>query len=239
MLKKLAVLVFLLVGLTACTQNIPEGDIKNFVDGMSYKTAYEHIDVGVSHVTAVYSENDKELGSISIHTEIDTNNKYYFASTLTSGSYIEEYGFETQQILYYLDQNNLVQSYHIENDNALEVSHNEEELNRLISTFFYTKVDGGYHQGAMYYGDYVIANCAKYYTCFSLNDEKTLLTYEVNTSQKNSEGDEIVTMHHFVIDAYGMLLSLHTKSIVVEKSIVIDTTIECEYNIQIEKRIEL
>ncbi|MDE6415017.1 MAG: hypothetical protein K2K48_06345 [Anaeroplasmataceae bacterium] len=241
MLKKIATLFLVLfIGLlTACTQKIPEGDIKNFVDRINYNTAYEQIETGISQVTAVFSQNDEELGRVSIHTEIDKNKKYYYVNTEASGSYIEEYGFQAQQILSYVKQDNTIQSYQAKNDEPLEVSHNEEELNQLILSFFYTRVDGGYHQGAMYYGDYVITNCGKYYSCFSLNEEQTLLTYEVNTSQKNSEGDEIVTMHHFVINAYGMLLSLHTKSIMVEKNIVIDTTIECEYNIQIDKKIEL
>ena len=242
MLKRIAILVLILcIGayLTSCTTKIPEGDIKDFVDCISYNTAYENIDLGVSHITVVYSQNDEELGRVSIHTEIDKSQKYYYANTIASGSYVEEYGFEEQQILSYMNIDNTIHSYQIKNNEALEVSHNEEELNQLISSFFYTQVDGGYHQGAMYYGDYVIANCGKFYTCFSLNEEKTLLTYEVNTSQKNSKGDEIVTMHYFVINAYGMLVSLHTKSIMVEKNIVVDTTIECEYNNPIDKKTEL
>lgn len=241
MLKKIAgiILVLCLSGLVACTPKIPEGDIKDFVDCINYNTAYEHTDSGISHIEVVYSQNENELGHVSIQTEINKSQKYYYVNTIASGSYIEEYGFEEQQILSYMNADNTLQSYQIKNNETIEVSHNEEELNQLILSFFYTQVDGGYHQGAMYYGDYVIANCGKFYTCFSLNEEKTLLTYEVNTSQKNSEGDEIVTMHHFVINAYGMLLSLHTKSIMVEKNIVVDTTIECEYNIQIDKKTEL
>ncbi|MCM1130341.1 MAG: hypothetical protein NC325_01450 [Anaeroplasma bactoclasticum] len=242
MLKRSIVLFLILcIGgyLTSCTAKIPEGDIKDFVDCISYDTAYENIDLGVSNVMVVYSQNDEELGRVSIHTEIDKSQKYYYANTIASGSYVEEYGFEEQQILSYMNVDNIVQSYQIKNNETLEVSHSEEELNQLITSFFYTQVDGGYHQGAIYYGDYVIANCGKFYTCFSLNEEKTLLTYEVNTSQKNSDGDEIVTMHYFVIDAYGMLVSLHTKSIMVEKNIVVDTTIECEYNKPIDKKTEL
>ncbi len=72
-----------------------------------------------------------------------------------------------------------------------------------------------------------------------MNEEKTELTYQVNTSTRDSEGNEILTLHHFTVDEYGMILTLSSKSINVEKNIEIETTIACEYNIPIEKKLEL
>ncbi|MDE7263386.1 MAG: hypothetical protein K2N64_01815 [Anaeroplasmataceae bacterium] len=224
--------------LTSCALQIPDGDIKEFVEQIDFAHAKEQVVTGTSYIQAIYSENDEEKGRISITTQIDQSDKYYFSSTEASGSYTEEYNFEQQQILCYAEEDT-IQAFKKTNENFEDVTYNVDDLYQLISTFFYTKVEGGYHQGAVYYGDYVVANCAKYYPCFSLNENKTILTYEVNTAQKNTEGDEIVTMHHFEIDAYGMILSLHTKSMVMEKNIVIDTTIDCTYNTQIDKKTKL
>ena len=90
-------------------------------------------------------------------------------------------------------------------------------------------------RGGVYYGDYIVANCAKFYSCFSLNEDKSELTYKVNTSTHNSEGDEVVTMHNFTVNEFGMILTLSSKSIIIEKNIVIETTIACEYDIVFDK----
>ncbi|MDE6046991.1 MAG: hypothetical protein K2M08_01895 [Anaeroplasmataceae bacterium] len=241
-LNKVKLLVLGIVGLsvfTACTQKIPEGDIKDFVELIRFTNAQEHVVTGISQIQSIYSVEDEEKGRVTITTQIDQRKKYYYSNTEVSGSYVEEYTFHNQQVLSYVNSDDTISSFKKTDDVSQDISYNLEEVYKLISTFFYTKVEGGYHQGAVYYGDYVVANCAKFYSCFSLNEEKTILTYQVNTSQRNEEGDEILTMHYFTVDAYGMILSLHTKSMVLEKNIVIDTTIECSYNTPIEKKLEL
>ncbi|MBD5390554.1 hypothetical protein HDR67_00905 [bacterium] len=241
-LNKLKLLILGILGLsvfTSCTQKIPEGDIKDFVDLISISKAKEHVVTGTSQIQSIYSVGDEEKGRVTITTQIDQNEKYYYSNTEVSGSYVEEYNFHNEQVLSFVNNDNVISSYKKTDDAFQEVSYTLEDVYKLISTFFYTKVEGGYHQGAVYYGDYVVANCAKFYSCFSLNEEKNVLTYQVNTSQRTDEGDEILTMHYFTVDAYGMILSLHTKSMILEKSMVIDTTIECSYNSEIEKKTEL
>ncbi|MDE6946403.1 MAG: hypothetical protein K2P14_04380 [Anaeroplasmataceae bacterium] len=42
-------------------------------------------------------------------------------------------------------------------------------------------------------------------------------------------------MHNFTVNEFGMILTLSSKSIIIEKNIVIETTIACEYDIVFDK----
>lgn len=236
-----SILVILL--LVSCSKDIPKGDIKDFVDKLSYDQAFDHVDCGKSIITSTYYENDIELGKVIVTTWIDKKDeKYHLIDTKVSGNYIgqdsNQYDYEHQRVLCYFDEGQAVVYKQTDGVNE-SIDYREEDIYTSINQFFYRELDAGYHRGGVYYGDYILANCAKYYSCFSLNDEKTELTYQVNTSSKDTEGNEIVTMHYFVVDTYGMIISLNSKSILIEKNITIETSIQCEYNLEFEKIYEL
>lgn len=230
---------------TSCVKyEIPEGEIKDFVDQLDYNRAYGHVQTGKSVITASFYVDDKLDGMVEITTYIDKANQYYqYMNTNVSGSYYGteqgQYPYLNQQILTYFNEKDEVVVYQKTDGEADEISYTEEDVFKSVNNFFYQKLESGYHSDGVYYGDYIIANCGRYYSCFSLDKEKNELTYQVNTSTHNSLNQEIVTMHYFVVDEYGMILKLSSKSIVVETNTVIETTIECEYNIEIEKKLTL
>lgn len=241
----LVIICLLLLLLTGCTAEIPEGDIKDFVDKLDFNVAYQHVQTGKSIITATYYVNDEIDGQVCSTTYFDKTDdiKYHYITTDVYGSFVGDnsgqYSYNNQQILAYLESEDNVTVYKKTDGELEDISYRLEDLNIAINNFFYLELEAGYHRGGVYYGDYIIANCGKYYSCFSLNEDKTILRYAVNTSSINSEGDEIVTMHDFIVDKYGMVISLTSKSIYVEKNIVMETTISCEYNIEIEKLREL
>ncbi|MCH5172443.1 MAG: hypothetical protein J1F31_06425 [Erysipelotrichales bacterium] len=233
---------FLLAG---CTYSIPEGDIKDFVDRLSFDLAYQHVNSGKSVITATYYVNDEVDGKVCSSTYFDkTDGKmYYYINTDVSGSFIgegeEQYTYSNQQILSYLDADENVKVSKKTDGNLEKISYRLEDLIISINNFFYLELESGYHRGGVYYGDYIIANCGRFYSCFSLNEDKTLLNYKVNTKSINSKKESIYTMHDFTVDEYGMIVNLSSKSIYYESNIVMETTITCEYNIEIEKIAEL
>ena len=91
----------------------------------------------------------------------------------------------------------------------------------------------------MYYGDYIAMNCGKYYNRFSLNEEKNILTYAINTSSKTMDKGEVITMHKFSANEYGMIIDLSTKTLFVDYPENVVTTIKCDYETQINKKIYL
>ncbi|MCH5180656.1 MAG: hypothetical protein J1F32_05555 [Erysipelotrichales bacterium] len=231
--------------LTGCTYDIPEGDIKDFVDRLNFDLAYQHVNTGKSVITATYYINGEVDGKVCSTTYFDKTDdtKYYYINTEVDGSFIgdgeDQYTYSNEQILTYLDTDESVKAFKKTDGNLDKITYRLEDLNISINNFFYTELESGYHRGGVYYGDYIVANCGRYYSCFSLNEDKTCLRYAVNTKSVNSEGDSIYTMHDFTVDEFGMIINLSSKSLYYEKNITIETTIACEYNMEVEKITEL
>lgn len=241
-MKKIVVfLSFLcLIILCSCQAKLPEGDIKDFVTLLTYDKAFEETLKGKSHlITSHYIDGTLD-GSIEYTMFFDKSDKYFYDKRIVSGSY---YGTYEDQFDYYTKES--ISSFrdgeytYLENvdGNKEERSSNEEEANLRIQEFFFKDFSASYHSGGMYYGDYILLNVAKYYKCFCLNEDGSELSFSVNTSAKNDEGAEIITMHSFTVNANGMLLSLETKSFYAKNiNTYMLTKIDCQYdNITFDK----
>lgn len=232
-------IVALSLGLFSCSVDMPEGEIRDFVNNISYETAYEYVEYGISKVTASHYIDGISDGNISTTTYIENKEKgYYLLDTDLSGIYygtgVDQFNYNEMSTLIYYENDAIVSSK--KTDSVIEdLGYLDDEFKTSIYSFFYTQEESGYHTGGMYYGDDVKMNCGKYYNFFSLNEEKTELTYEINSVSSN-EGKEIITMHSFTINEYGMLLKLKTKSFYTEtKDTYMETIIECKYNENFEK----
>ena len=219
--------------LCSCQAKLPDGDIKDFVDILSYEKANEATLMGKSHLLTSHYVDGSLDGSIEFTAFFDKSTKYYYDKRVVSGSY---YGTYEDQFDYYTKESICAfkdgKYLYEENKDGIksEKESNEDELNQWIQEFFFKDFSASYHSGGMYYGDYILLNVAKYYNNFSLNDRKTELSFSVNTSAKNEEGAEIITMHSFTVNAYGMLLSLETKSFYAKNiNTYMLTKIDCQY----------
>ena len=245
-LDKILIFILLVIvsfALTSCASEIPEGNIKDFVMEIDYDKSYEYIKTGKSVITSTYYENKVEDGKVVLTTYIDKDSMYYYTLKEVSGSYFgndkDDYNFYQQEILSYFDEENKVVVYQ-KTDGILDnVSYSEEDITDSVKSFFYSDVTSNYHSGGVYYGDYVLANVGNYYQFFSLNDDETELTYSVNTKSETEDGKELINMHSFTVDRYGMIISLTSRAFTRDYSMEILTTIECEYNIPINKLINL
>ena len=242
-MKKRIYLVLLTALLTCggCAKEIPEGKIKDFVIQFTFDRAFEHVNTGISIIKATYYINDKVDGSICSTTYFDktTKEKYYYMNTDVTGSFIgdgqDQYTYQNRKTLTYITPDEKIMSFQKTDGNDDEIHYIEEDVIKSINNFFYLQLESGYHQGGVYYGDYVLANCGKYYPCFSLDEETNLLRYQVNTKSQNSKGGTIYSLHDFYVDEYGMVINLSSKAIYYEENITMETTIACSYNIPIEK----
>lgn len=229
----IVVLLFLFCG---CTQAIPEGPIKDFVDLFSFEEAYEETKTAEGTITQTYYEQEQAIGSVRTRFCLDqsTKEKYYYQSTDASGTFLgdggDQYLYENQQILTYLESDGSVFAQQKCDDRVEMLSYNDEDVTTSIKNFFYLELEAGYHSGGLYYGDYILANAGRYYPCFSLSEDKQTLIYQVNTAANDEDGYEIVTMHYFEVNTNGMVLKLSSKSINWEKQTAMETIIECRYN---------
>lgn len=231
--------LLLLVG---CTPKIPEGKIKDFVEKIEYNETFSNVHVGESVVQAKHFQDGIEVGSITITTQIDKTSRlnYYYQKTEVSGNYFgtneDQYQFYKEEILFRLDSENNIVAQRVGDGKSQEITASYELFNSYVTEFFYLELEGGYHRGGQYYGDYVLANCGKYYDQFSLNEEETELTYAINVASVDIDNKEIITMHKFSIDKYGMLLNLSSNTFYSENDgNRVETTIECDYSGSFEK----
>ena len=189
--------------------------------------------------SSIYKDGTLE-GSITTYTYIYKSDLVYHCSkTIVSGSYygigIDQFNYYQKETISYINESGNAVCYEKTDGIIEELTYSPSDVEYLINLFFYTKLEAGYHQGGMYYGDYISANCAKYYDCFSLLDDKTL-QYQINTMSKDENKQEVITMHKYSVNEYGMVLNLSTKTMYrLNTDTYTETTLVCDYNSQFEK----
>lgn len=230
---------------TGCQKKIPEGEIKDFVMAFDFNKTFNAVSHGSSTVTSKNYKENVEQGSITTYTYIDKRNGlYHYSNTVLTGSY---YGTGEDQFMYYeketvtyIDESGFIIAYEKTDGKVEEITYRREDIDTLINFFFYTTSEYEYHTGGAYYGDYILANCAKYYKLFSLNEEKTELSFSVNVYANDSNGEKILTMHNYNVNKYGMVLNLSTMSMYKEDtSTYTKTTMNCDYETNFEKKYTL
>ena len=233
--------MILIFPLASCTKDIPEGDIKDFVDAIDYNKTFEYVTSAKGITEVGYYENKVLKGSIKTTTIIDKNiTSYSYILGEIGGIYVGneqgQYPFSKRETLCYMDE--LDNAYVFEKtDGKLnpDLKYRPEDVYLSVKNFFYTEQEANFHQGGYYYGDYVKVNCARYYEYFSLNEDKTLLTYAINTLTQNKEKEDILTLHKFTINKYGLITELSTTAKNNAKGLMSKTTMLCEYNIEVER----
>lgn len=230
-------LLFILAG---CNKEIPDGDIKDFVLSFNFDQSFEKTNIAESTmVSSIYKDGVLE-GSITTYSYIDhTNLLYHYSKTEVSGSYygtgIDQFDYHIKETISYIDEKGNAVGYEKTDGRIETMTYSPSDIEYLVNSFFYTKLDAGYHQGGMYYGDYISTNCAKYYDCFSLLDEKTL-QYQINTISKDENKQEVVTMHKYTVNEYGMMLNLSTKTMFrLNTDTYTETSLVCDYKSQFYK----
>ncbi len=240
----LGFLLVIVLVLTSCGKKIPEGDIKDFVSMLKYSDAYDYVDNAKSVTTIKHYENKQEDGCLEMEIWIDKKDiKYRYSKSYVNGYFYGDkegqYTFNNQETICYTYDNEAIYAYQKTDNKYDDIKYSPDDVNLSINNFFYTELEAGIYRGGFYYGDYVRINCANYYQQFSLNEDKTELTYSINTVTKDRDGYEILTMHSFTINSYGMLLSLSSIAKNNEKGLKTETVTKIVYNTSFEKIMEL
>ena len=233
-------LILLLISLTNCKREIPEGKIKDFVLNFEYDKSYENTKIAESTlVSSIYKDGILE-GKITIYTYIDHSGLlYHYSKTTVEGSYfgtgLDQFNYYVKETIGYIDKFGNAMGYEKTDGKIEYMSYSPNDIDYLVDSFFFTKLEAGYHQGGMYYGDYILKNCAKYYDCFSMIDDNTL-QYQINTISKDEEKQEIITMHKYTVNENGMVLDLSSKTMYrLNTDTYTETIVNCDYNSQFNK----
>lgn len=232
------------MGLISCSRQIPEGDIRDFVEKLSYETAYEFVQNAHSTTTICHFSGGEEDGHMIMDIVFDKKDMpYYLSDSQVSGYFYGtkegQYSFYSQKTLCYLENEANVHAYQLTDGKPDTITYSPEDVELAIHNFFYTELEAGIYRGGFYYGDYVRLNCAKYYELFSLNETRDELTYSINTVTKDKDDTDILNMHSFTINQYGMLIRLSSVAKNNSKKLKTETTTTISYNTEFEKIFEL
>ena len=238
---------------TSCAYrfNLPEGDIKDFVSAFNGSFAYENVQYGKSYiVNKKYEGEEILLGTHTSYAEFDKrNNEYYhYLETTADGDFVgsedAQYSFNKKITVCYAKEEDSLNIYAKQFIDGVEekLEYDFEDVVNSVKNFFYSEVSGGFHTGGVYYGDYILKNIEKYYDRFSLNEDKTELTFEINTSTPTEEGNEILNCHKFVVNNYGLVVSVSTTAYYIANNEVTSTFVtemSCDYVTNVEKKLNL
>lgn len=242
-----------IVYLGSCTKiEIPEGDIKDFISNFNGEEAFINVHYGKSFITTTKYEGnmENEVGKTTSLAYFDKRNDeyYHYLETHVSGSFYgedeNEYNFNHQIILSYSkkDDPTTIISQKLTDGELIDLEYEYDDVIKSVESFFYSEVTAGFHSGGVYYGDYVLNNIQDYFQKFSLNEEKTELTFEINISTPTEDGNRIVNSHSFVINTYGLIINVKTIAyyIVGEKvDSTLVTEMNCDYITEFEKKLNL
>lgn len=236
---------------SSCTDfDIPEGDIKDFVSQFDGEKAYNNVHYGKSYIvnTKYDGKMEVEIGKHTSSAYFDKRNNefYHFIETTASGDYKSEeyFNFNSQKTVCFSkgDDASTVISKQLTDGELVELEYKYDEVINAVKNFFYTEVTAGFHSGGTYYGDYILKNITKYYDRFSLNEDKTQLTFDINISTPTEDGNEVVNCHKFIVDKYGMIISVETIAYYLVDGKVITTVVTemtCDYVTEVEKIFDL
>ena len=254
MIKKFLIICSILIFtlcLTSCNGlDIPDGDIKDFVSKFDGDYAFANVLYGQSFSTNIkYDKDENETGRHESYTCFDMRNDqiYRCLKTKASGEFYGEeatYNFQDQIIVCYTNKNETSDIYSKQLTDGIyqDLEYRYQDVMTFVTNFFYSEVTAGFHLGGFYYGDYILKNINKYYKQFSLNEEKTELSYWMNTADPTENGNEIFNQHEFIVNQYGMVLRINTTSYYIVGDKIdskLVTTITCDYVTEFEKILEL
>lgn len=237
-------LFLVMFSLVSCqNRELPEGEIKNFIENFDYDKAYSSVSSMESIITSKTLEFNDEVGSIISTTNFinKENEKYYYLKKEVSGNYIgseaSQYQYKSDETLAYIKDDTVIATQKLD-DTLSELKYQKEDVIRSITNTFYLELESGFHRGGVYFGDYVLVNAYKFYDHFKITEDN-LLDYSINVASKNELGEEIVTMHHYTLNNLGIIVNLETKSINKKTKEQVITTITTVINQNIDRIWEL
>ena len=225
-----------ILALASCTKPIPEGPVKDFMMEFDYNKAFNSVEYATSTITSVKVVDGVEEGRAKTTTQIHKkdNSYYQYLYSEAHGSYHTEIdqnaSFDVQETLAYGDRA-IGASVSIEKTDGVlkELNYTKEQLEAAINSFFYTDKKDNFHQGGMYYSDYILLKAGKLHQFFSLNEDSTILTFKLD-SISDYKGQKVISRQYFQVNKYGMLLNLTTKSELYDNlSTYTETKVECNY----------
>ena len=209
-MKKLILPLVSLFALTGCHVK-PElrKDIKEFLEQFSLKAAMEQYRAGGYTSRVEKIDKEKKVTTVEyIEMEfsyLDALHPSYYKKTT---NYRDEKITKVEEVEFV----EIEEKYYISTNGELKES-SLSECSDLITKFFFTivKLDGEYHTGGWYYGDYLKEVAAVFQSYVTIDQENELYIMDYSVKQTQSG---VTTDYHqtYSVNKFGMLAENHVLS---------------------------
>lgn len=204
--KKLPILLLIPFTVSCGKNNEVPQEIRDFINGVDFNTCLNKITNGSFSQLYKETNNNQVIGENSIEFTYyrQNNDEYGFEAIYTfSGNQVVNNIYRKLVKLDFVSQENYRYEVKINDEESTITNIGGQEAFKK----FYKIYDNGmnpYNFGGLYYGDYFAINMNKYYSLYSLNEDKTVCSIK-------EEGAEYVggifLDQHISINQKGMLLS--------------------------------
>lgn len=225
----------LIILVTSCNSKIPEGPIRDYIEGFSIKNALENINsVSLEYFNYEYDSKGEEIGKAYCYFEFDKtdeDNPYLYLYRTYEGTLIQDDGIKEKEVLQYIDSGKIY-GCDITDDVRKDLKVDKTKINDSITSFFYKDNTYDYYRGGLYYGDLIKISAEKWHINFSINDDGLLRYTLVN--DMTYEG--VIFNTDYTVTKDGMLKNYYYDGIITETNEKIVNTIDIEYNVNLNKK---
>lgn len=205
MKKRFVVSTLILITLlTSCNTRTLRSDLAKFVASFSLETSlleYKH--AKYEKVATVNSGDNTTVITETFTFDVtDPDNLLYKKENI-----VTENGEEITHTEDYTVKNDANYTYHKSDGTIVTIS--TEECRELIKKFFYTtsEIDETYHEGGMFYGDYIRISAIEYQNYDSIDENNQLYIRQLNLKDVSQQGQTVNLTDKFFVNSIGMLVS--------------------------------
>ena len=203
-MRKLSLLLLPISLIASCSKAELRSDIKEFISGFSLTESMEIYKKAGYHSTlesVVSNEKKNEYDEVSFDIRDDANISY----THTLTTYINDSLSSSESETIVTEDGKYI---HTRNGSSDEYT--ASDCSKLVRTYFYrSEPVEGFHDYAMYYGDYISGVALRLQSAMTVDKENNTLTleYTINDTSNDARVEQIIK-----VGSTGMLLYTKNKT---------------------------
>ena len=222
--------------LASCTSKIPDGPVKDYINGFSITLAKKNIhSASLIYENIEYDADGKEKGKAYCYFEFDNKDSdypYLYLYRTYEGSLIQDDGIKEKEVLQYISNENEEVGYDKTDGVIKELDVSKTTINDSITSFFYKDKTYDYYRGGLYYGDLVKISAEKWHINFSINEDGLLRYHLLN--DMTYEG--VIFNTDYTLTKEGMLKDYYYDGQIIETKEKVINTINVTYNVSLDKK---
>lgn len=190
-----------IVLLTSCKRVQIRSDIAEFIASFSLENSVkEYLEGGYTQTTITTTSEEVTKEIITFEFNVKEVEKPQYKKVVTTFKNDEFQKEVKEEVIIYDDK------YYIYDNSGMHES-TLEECHSKVEKFFYEEVafEGTYHSGGMFRGDYIKQGIEYFQPYAAINEEATLLTFDISQDSYDSNGLQTHINSVYSVNKLGML----------------------------------